>query len=128
MNLLPFGQLPPHRPRRFVPEKLDLGDWPKIAPLFDQLESRAAQCKSAADLEHWLLDWGELSAALDEESSRRHIAMTCHTDSADAEKAFLHFVEKIEPQLKPRQFALEKIYASHPARNQLPKPRYEVFD
>ena len=40
----------------------------------------------------------------------RYIAMTCHTDNAEAEKAYLHFVENIEPQLKPRQFELAKIY------------------
>jgi len=110
MNLLPFGKLPAHKARTFVPQIIDLGDWPQIAPLFDQLETRAAQGKSAADLERWLLDWSELTAALDEESSRRYIAMTCHTDNAEAEKAYLHFVENVEPQLKPRQFALEKIY------------------
>jgi oligoendopeptidase F len=128
MNLLPFGKLPPYRPRKFVPPTIDLGNWPPIAPLFDQLENRAAQCRTAADLERWLLDWSELNAALDEESSRRYIAMTCHTDNADAEKAYLHFVENIEPQLKPRQFALEKIYVAHPLRKSLPKPRYQVFD
>ena len=42
--------------------------------------------------------------------------MTCHTDSADAEKAYLHFVENVEPQLKPRQFALEKIYVRSEGR------------
>jgi oligoendopeptidase F len=110
MNLLPFGKLPAHRPRTFVPANLDIGDWPQIAPLFDQLEQRAADCKSVPALERWLLDWSELNAALDEESSRRYIAMTCHTDSADAEKAYLHFVENIEPRLKPRQFSLEQIY------------------
>jgi oligoendopeptidase F len=110
MNLLPFGKLPPYRLRKFLPQTVDLGDWPQIEPLFDQLENRAAQCRTAADLERWLLDWSELNAALDEESSRRYIAMTCHTDNADAEKAYLYFVENVEPQLKPRQFALEKIY------------------
>jgi oligoendopeptidase F len=119
MNLLPFGKLPAHKPRAFVPQTLDLGDWPQIAPLFDQLEKRAAQCKSAADLERWLLDWSELTAALDEESSRRYIAMTCHTDNAEAEKAYLYFVENVEPQLKPRQFALEKICVAHPQRAEL---------
>ena len=119
MNLLPFGKLPAHKPRSFIPPTIDLGDWPQIAPLFDQLEKRAAQCQSAADLERWLLDWSELSAALDEESSRRYIAMTCHTDNADAEKAYLHFVENVDPQLKPRQFALEKIYVAHPQRVEL---------
>ncbi len=128
MNLLPFGKLAPHRPRAFVPQDIDLGDWPQIAPLCAQLESRAAQAKDPAALEHWLLDWSELNAALDEEASRRYIAMTCHTDNAEAEKAYLHFVEHVEPQLKPRQFALEKIYVAHPQFNHLPKARYQVFN
>ncbi len=119
MNLLPFGKLAAHRPRTFVPHNLDLGDWPQIAPLFDQLERRAARASDAAALERWLLDWSELNAALDEEASRRYIAMTCHTDSADAEKAYLHFVEHVEPQLKPRQFALEQLYVAHPSRAEL---------
>ena len=128
MNLLPFGKLSPAKPRSFMPAHLDLGDWPQIAPLFDRLEANAAQASSPAALERWLLDWSELNAALDEEASRRYIAMTCHTDNADAEKAYLHFVEHVEPQLKPRQFALEKIYVAHPQREKLSKQRFEVFD
>jgi len=65
MDLLPFGKLPPAKPRSFVPQNIDLGDWPQIAPLFDLLEQRAAQAKSVADLEKWLLDWSEFCAALD---------------------------------------------------------------
>lgn len=107
---------------------MDLGDWNQIAPLFDKLEAAAPQCQTPAAFEGWLLDAGELSAALDEESSRRYIAMTCHTENADAEKAFLHFVENIEPQLKPRQFKLAQIFLTHPLRKQLPKDRYFVFD
>ena len=149
MNLLPFGKLAAHRPRSFVPQNLDFGDWPQIAPLFDQLEAQAAQAKSVTALEKWLLDWSELNAALDEEASRRYIAMTCHTDNADAEKAYLHFVEQVEPKLKPRQFALEQVYVAHPSRVELlamvtpassparatdsepgrrPELRYAVFD
>jgi len=128
MDLLPFANLPAHKPRRFVPPGLDLGDWGRIAPLFDQLEARAAECAGPADLERWLLDWSELSAALDEESSKRYIAMTCHTDNAEAETAYLHFVEKIEPQIKPRQFRLAKAYVAHPLREKLPRERYLVFD
>ena len=119
MNLLPFGKLAPHRPRTFVPHDINLGDWPVIAPLFDQLETRAAAAQSVAELERWLMEWSELNAALDEEASRRYIAMTCHTDNVDAEQAYLHFVEHVEPQLKPRQFALEKIYVAHPQRTEL---------
>ena len=128
MSLLPFGKLTAAKARSFVPEPIDLGDWPQIAPLFDRLEAGGKEAKSATELERWLLDWSELNAALDEESSRRYIAMTCHTDNAEAEKAYLHFVENVEPQLKPRQFALEKIYVGHPEREKLSRHRFEVFD
>ncbi|MEI6780371.1 MAG: M3 family oligoendopeptidase [Verrucomicrobiota bacterium] len=128
MSLLPFAALPAHKPRRFVPPEIDLGDWGQIAPLFDQLAARSPACATATDLERWLLDWSELNAALDEESSKRYIAMTCHTDNAEAEKAYLHFVENVDPQLKPRQFALARTYVNHPLRAQLSQTRYQVFD
>ena len=128
MSLLPFGELPPYRPRRFVPAVLALGDWEAVAPFFDQLEARAAGCATVAELERWLLDAGELAAALDEERARRYIAKTCHTDNAEAEKAYLHFVEVMDPALKPRQFAMAELFLKHPLRSQLPRAKYEVFD
>ncbi|EEF60363.1 M3 family oligoendopeptidase [Pedosphaera parvula] len=128
MNLLPFENLPAYKPRKFVPANVDWNEWSQLSPLFDKLETRAAEAKSPADLEKWLLDWSELNAAIDEEGSRRYIAMTCHTDNPDAEKAYLHFVEKIEPELKPRQFKLSQLFIAHPNRKQLPKDRYEVLD
>jgi oligoendopeptidase F len=128
MNLLPFAQLPAYRPRRFVPEKIDLGDWGQLAPLFDKLEAGAAQCQTPDAFGQWLIDGGELAAALDEEASCRYIAMTCHTEDAGAEAAYLHFVERIEPELKPRYFKLAQVYLAHPMRARLPKDRYFVFD
>ena len=122
MNTLPFEQLAPYRPRDFVPSAIDWSDWAQIAPLFDALEQRPLA--TLADREHWLRDWSELSAALDEEAACRYIAMTCHTDDAATEKAYLQFVEVIEPQLKPRQFALCQRYVAQP----LPAPRYAVFN
>jgi len=128
MKLLPFENLPAYTPRRFVPDRIDLGEWQQIVPLYDQLDARAPLCASVADFERWILDGGELAAALDEESSKRYIAMTCHTDDAEAEAAYLHFIETIEPQIKPRRFKLEQSYLAHPLRAQLPRPRYTVFD
>ena len=122
MNNLPFEKLTPYRLRTFVPATINWGDWSQIAPLFDALDQRVLA--NDADREQWLRDWSELSAALDEESSRRYITMTCHTDDAAAEKAYLQFVEVIEPQLKPRQFALSQRYVAQP----LTTPRYEVFN
>jgi oligoendopeptidase F len=128
MNLLPFGDLPPYRPRRFVPPTINLGVWTDIAPLFEQLGKQLPGCTTVAALEQWLMDWGEVSAALDEENSRRYIAMTCHTDNEAAKKAYLDFVETIEPQLKPRQFKLSEQFLAHPLRPQLPARRYEVYE
>ena len=128
MNLLPFDNLPAYKPRTFVPESVNWSEWNQIEPFFDKLEARAAEAKTHVELERWLLDWSELNAAIDEEGSKRYIAMTCHTDSPEAEKAYLQFVEQIEPQLKPRQFKLAQIFIAHPIRPQLPKARYEVFD
>ncbi len=128
MSLTPFAQLPPFKARRFVPAALDFGDWSQINPLYDQLETRAAECKSPAEFERWLLDWSELNAALDQDASLRYIAMTCHTDDPAPEKAYLHYVEHIQPKAKPREFKLAQIFIAHPLRGKLPKPRYEVFD
>src|SRR5580700_169469 len=128
MNLLPFEPQPPYRPRAFVPEKIDLGDWNQVAPLFDKLEAAAALAHTPAELERWLLNGSELTAALDEESSRRYIAMTCHTDNAEAEKAYLHFVEEVEPRAKPRHFKLARLFLEHPARPGLAPERYFVFN
>lgn len=128
MDMLPFKDLPPYQPRRFTPTDLDLSRLDQILPLFDKLEQRASEAGDVAGLEQWILDWGELSAVLDEESSRRHIAMTCHTDSAEAEKSYLHYVEVIEPGLKPRQFKLYQIFLSHPLLSALPGERYAVFN
>jgi oligoendopeptidase F len=111
-----------------VPSPIDLGNWGQIAPLFEKLERNAGLCQTADELERWLLDWSEVSAALDEEATRRYIAMTCHTEDAQAEAGYLEFVEKIEPEAKPRQFALARAYVQHPLRTRLPRARYEVFD
>lgn len=128
MNLLPFKDLPVHKARAFVPNGIDLGKWEAVEPLFDRLDERLKSLTTGAELERWIMDWGELSAALDEEGSRRYIAMTCHTDNPEAEKAYLDFVERIEPATKPRQFNLERGYLAHPARPSLPRDRYEIFD
>ncbi|MGE3309693.1 MAG: M3 family oligoendopeptidase [Limisphaerales bacterium] len=128
MSLLPFGELPPYRPRRFLPDLVVWEDWSSIEPLLDRLEARLGTLTTEAELEAWLVDWGEFTAGLNEASSKRYIAMTCHTNDAEAEKAYLQFVEEIEPRLKPRQFTLEKRYLDHPLRARLPVARYEMLD
>lgn len=128
MSLLPFGELAPYEARTFLPAGVRMGDWAGVEPWFDALEKRLAEAQDAGALEVWLREWGELSAALDEEMARRYIAMTCHTEDAEAEKAYLEFVERIQPKTKPRQFRLDQLYLDHPAVGRLPEATYVVFN
>jgi len=123
---LDFARLPKEYPRRFLPQKLDFGDWSALEPIFAELEQRRLDTREA--LETWLLDQSEFSAALQEEGSIRYIRMTCQTDNAEYEKAYLHFVEEIEPRLKPRFQRLREIYLESPARKKLPQERYGILD
>jgi len=115
----------PTIPTDFVPARLDGTRWENIAPLLDALLKRPVA--SRAELERWLIDRSELEAACAESEADLHIAMTCHTEDPEAEKAYLHFIENILPQTKPRQFKLKQLFVHHPIRGQLDHKRYEVF-
>jgi oligoendopeptidase F len=128
VNSLPFGNLPPYQPRAFVPDQLDLADVKSIAYQFTRLEEELAKVTDAKELEEWILKSGELSAAIDEEGSKRYIAMTCNTASKRIEKSYLEFVETVEPEVKRRQFVLDQLFTKSPFRDQLPKERYAIFD
>ena len=128
MELLPFGDLPPYKPRAFVPADFKVSGWDAIEPLFNQLETDLDACGSSESLEAWLLKVSELGAILDEDGSRRYIAMTCHTSKDEAKGAYLDFVENIEPHLKERFFQLAKKFVNHPQRAHLPAERYEILN
>lgn len=113
-------------PRTFVPTTADLGDWAQIEPLFGELLRR--EPASLEELERWLRDCSELAAGLQEEQSKRYIAMTTQTDDPDREAAFQHFVEQITPKAKPLAQELSKAYLRNPSRKLLPKERYAVLD
>ncbi len=113
-------------PRRFVPANADMGDWSQIEPLFDALDARAIE--SVEQFEQWILDSSELAACLSEEYNKRYVAMTCQTDDPLREKAYLHFVEEIQPRCKPRWDRLNKRYVASPVRREMSRPRYEVYD
>jgi oligoendopeptidase F len=108
-------------PRRFLPDIIDLTDVDQLAPVFDQLSAKLDATSSTADLEAWLADYSEVSAALGESSSLTYIAMTCQTDDEAKEKAYMHLVEVVDPWLKPRQFALLQKLSMCPFFGQLPE-------
>src|SRR5438105_15445522 len=92
--------------RSFVPAALDVADFSQLEPLYRSLLERPLVV--AADVEAWLDDVSELTAVVDEYGSRRSIDKSCHTDDPEAERRFLHFVEQVEPKVKPLFFALQK--------------------
>lgn len=113
------------RPRRFVPESADLGSAAEVAGLFEELERESPS--GPGELEEWLLRWSELRSALDEEEAVRYILMTCQTDEAEREKAYLSFVEEVLPIIRPAEHRLAKQFLSRPGVNDLRRERYAVL-
>ena len=122
-----FEKISIYTPRQFVPANINLGNWKELNPLFKKLEEQLDTSSTAENLEQVILNWEELSAAIAEEGSKRYIAMTCQTEDKDAEKAYLEFVEKIEPEEKKCNFLLSKKLTKHPQCKDLKNQRYDVF-
>ncbi len=112
-------------PRHFLPSDLDLGSWDAMAPYFEKL--REAPVETLDQIESWLENLSELTAAIGQESSMRYIQMTCNTDDPALEAAYLHYVQEILPKCEPEFFELSKKFLASPSIDQLPQERYEVF-
>ena len=112
-------------PRQFVPKDADAGDWDTIDRLGTLLVNRTPG--TAADLERWLADAGELAAWVSEEGSLRYIAMTSQTDDPERERAYLGFVREIGPRWKHLMHRLDDAYLANPHRHALPS-YYRLFD
>jgi oligoendopeptidase F len=112
--------------RTFVPKSLDVADWSQVEPLYQTLLDRPIN--SPAELEQWLKDVSELSSVVEEYGSRRYIDKSCHTDDAEIEKRFMHYVENIEPNVKPLFFKIQKKFLDSPHRAALAEGRYAILD
>ena len=109
----------------FVPETLDATDWSNLEPLYQALLDRSVE--SASDLEQLILDRSELDAAASEAGANLYINMTRHTDDEATKKAFLAFVENVQPRLQVVGFELDKRIAQSPHASELPADRYRVM-
>ncbi len=120
-----YTKLPREYPRRFVLANLSL-EWENLGKIFDELQNR--RITSAEDLKQWLADEWELNAVLYQERTLRYVMNSSQTDNPDYEKAYLHFLEELEPKIKLRNFELEKKYVSSSFRGELPRDLYFVLD
>lgn len=115
----------PEFPRTFVAADVRFDSWGRAEPYYRDLLDR--QIQSHADLERWLRDWSELDAAFAEEETVRYTAMTCQTDDAQREQAFLEFIEHIKPQREPLLHRLREKLVASAKQHSLPEKRYEVL-
>ena len=101
----------------FLPT-VDPGDWTQLSP--SSGACRNARSTRRRNSRRWLLDLSALIEAIDEFGTRRYIDPAVHTDDPEMNKAFLHFVENIQPRIKPAVFELEKKYLACPFRDGAP--------
>jgi len=94
--------------RTYVPANLDVSDFAQLEPLYQELLNRPLSTAEAT--QKWLAEFSELTAVVDEYGSRRYVDKSCHTEDAEIETRYMHYIELIEPKIKPLYFQLQKKY------------------
>lgn len=112
-------------PRRYVDENFEAKDISAIEAVFDELLSRPVE--EAADLEQWTRDCSEFSSCVAEESARRFVNHTCHTEDPEIKKLYMEWIESIQPLLRKKGFEMEKKLVSSPALDQLDPDEFSTM-
>jgi oligoendopeptidase F len=123
--VLDLETLPQGHGRRFVPAKVDLGDWSQAEKYFVELQRRSIS--SGDDLQGWLEDYSELFGALSEAGAVRYIRMSGQTDDEGYRKAYLSFIEDVGPKVKVAEFNLNRKFAACPFTSELSGERYQMM-
>jgi oligoendopeptidase F len=125
-NVLPWMEKVPRPspefPRRYLAKDADLSGWEGIKPYLEELRGRVLPDRDS--LLQWIRDFSELADAVHEESSRLYIGMTCFTKDEEKQKAYLRFVETVEPAMAPVIDELNRKAIAHPDSASLPKEEY----
>jgi oligoendopeptidase F len=110
--------------RRFLPRGLDLADWARVRPLFEDLLARPLD--SDAAFRRWLADWSALDDALTEEGGRRRIRTRQDRRDARADKAHMAFVSGTGAKCQEYEFRLQKRLLASPRVRRL-GPEWRPF-
>ncbi|MBL7810982.1 MAG: M3 family oligoendopeptidase [Bacteroidetes bacterium] len=86
-------------PRHFIPEQLTIETREDVISWYESLANREIQ--NEAGYRQFLADVSELESAVSEDLAWRYIRMTCDTTDKEREKAYLFFVQEIQPHLAP---------------------------
>ena len=108
-----------------LPAGFDGTKFAHIEPLMKELLARPV--RSLVELEQWLTDRSDISAACSEARANLYITMTCDTDDKAAADAYTTYITQVDPKLKPYSFELEKRFVSLSQQFQLPAERYTVL-
>ena len=108
----------------FITEDFDASQWVNIEPFANDLLSRELNCSGC--LETLIKDGSTLAEHVSEAGTLLSIAMTCDTESEDKRRAYLDFIENVQPKLSEFADAFNHRLAGHPALDELP-PRHDLM-
>ena len=108
----------------FITEDFDASQWVNIEPYANDLLSRELNCSGC--LETLIKDGSTLAEHVSEAGTLLSIAMTCDTESEDKRRAYLDFIENVQPKLSEFADAFNHRLAGHPALDELP-PRHDLM-
>ncbi|MHC4548259.1 MAG: M3 family oligoendopeptidase [Planctomycetota bacterium] len=112
-------------PYRFVPSDFDPADLAALEGLVASLVDRPLP--SPGDLRRWIVDWGELSACVGGEYTRRMTAMNRDTRSPERRERFLAFQTEVMPAWERHEDKLNHRYLESPHRADVGE-EFAVFD
>jgi len=115
-----------YQQREFVPEGVSLRDARTAQALFIQLIERPVA--SSDELERWIADASELSAALDQEGTVLYIRMTCDTSHPQFAADYRAFVQEVLPAVKPLMDQLNRKFLEFTSHIPIDANRYRVFE
>lgn len=98
--------------RQFLPADLNITSKEDILPFFENLLSREIHSKD--DFQTFLQDVSEIDSVISEDMAWRYIRMTCDTQNKEHEKAYLTFVQDIQPHLAPFEDQLNRKIVDSP--------------
>lgn len=120
-----YARLPREFPRRYLPSGT-VFEWDTLSRIFEELKTR--EIRSLEDLRRWLADQDELDAALYEQKALLMVNVSRRTDDEGYKKAYMDFLQNLEPRIKLSTFELLKKYVASPYRKGLPRQGYNMID
>lgn len=112
-------------PRTYLSEDFSPADLGAIRSVLGELLER--EIADVGALEKWCHDYSETMACLFEESSRRFVEHTCHTDDESVKARYLEWIEKFRPVLRKEMFELDRKLAESSLASELPPAEFDMW-